>query len=294
MKLLLKYVFSLLACTFFLFNAHATIAYTNSYLRFSTSFGREIVAKVKTPVGSCSEKKFPALLIFGGFQQAAQVLDLVDSPVPIVLASFDYPFDPPRKFSLPESLKYAPQVKAMIRDTVDGIKILRSRLAQMQCVDESKITVVGASLGAPFAIAAVAQDPDFSALVVVHGFGKIRMTAMHQMLRSWKPKWGIASYIPAWLISNLGWLYLMPTETEEDARDLHEMQKVLVIQAENDEFIPIEASEVLWNAVSKSKAVSERIIMPGNHVQPGSEAKIKIILSMINDWMKRRGLLADR
>ncbi|MGK5086419.1 hypothetical protein WDW86_02580 [Bdellovibrionota bacterium FG-2] len=142
--------------------------------------------------GKVSPKnKSPAILVFGGFQNAAKVLDLLTPHLAklgitdVVLASFDYPFDPPRKFEFPGSLKLAPQAKQMIHQTVDGIDALRVHLINKWNVDPHRITLIGASLGAPFT-ALAAQPGLFPGLVFVHGFGEIQKTAQFQLEQSWR------------------------------------------------------------------------------------------------------------
>jgi dienelactone hydrolase len=113
-------------------------------------------------------------MLFGGFQGAARVLDLIDGaklPPSVLLASFDYPFKPPRRFSFPGSLQYAPDVKRMMSETVEGIVWLARELARRPDVDPNRITVIGASLGAPFVIEAAAREPLIRGVALIHGSG---------------------------------------------------------------------------------------------------------------------------
>ena len=279
--------FSLLAIAFLL--VFSLEAFAADQVTFNLRSGRSITATIKAP--DTARGKLPVLMVFGGFKEAARVLELVKTQEPIILAGFDYPFDPPRKFMFPASLRYAPQVKQMIADTREGILELRKVLIARGDVDASKITIIGASLGSPFAIAAAAEDPGFSGLVLVHGFADLRRTSKHQFIRSWKPKFGFISHVPAWLITTFGYFYLNPPEPEEAAWALHRNQKVLVIEATEDSFIPKKSREALWDGLQKSAASVEKIEMPGDHVQPGSEQAIENILGLVNIWMIKVGLL---
>ncbi|MCI0749606.1 MAG: hypothetical protein L0Y32_03525, partial [Nevskiales bacterium] len=64
-------------------------------------------------------------------------------------ATFDYPFDAPRKFIFPDSLKLAPELRDAIHGTLDGIGKLHDALKQRPDIDPARITVAGASAGAP-------------------------------------------------------------------------------------------------------------------------------------------------
>lgn len=250
-----------------------------------------LIAHIERPQFAPPGKKLPTLLIFGGFKEASETLELLKPLLrdEVALASFDYPFSPPRKFEFPASLKFVPEVKAMTRQTVSGIRAMYAALQTREDVDSAKIAIVGASFGAPFALEAASLEPTLSRLAIVHGFGDVPGTAMHQLLRKWQPRYGWLSYIPSWLIANLGWWYIGMQEPEESARALSENQKVLLVSAAEDSFIPREASESLWSALQESKAASERRIMPGDHLQPGSDQLIAQIMSQVVDWLDRGG-----
>ncbi len=254
-------------------------------LAIEYSPGKPVLARIKRP-SALSGEPLPVLLVFGGFQNAARVLELVAPDRPVVLASFDYPFDPPRKFAFPGSLRFAPDVKRMISDTASGIDELILKLKDRDYVDPTQLTIVGASLGAPFAVSAAARNVEFSNLVVVHGFGDIPATAKHQLVRSWRPKFGWVAEPLAWGLAHFGWWYLGSPSPERDALRLRSSQRVLMISAEADSFIPKDAGEALWEAIQKSPAVPERIIMPGDHLQPGSESLISEIMRRVNAWLK--------
>ena len=97
-------------------------------------------------------------MLFGGFQNAARVLERVQTDQPLVWATFDYPFTPPRKFRFPSSLKYAPEARAAIHGSFDGVVKLHQALKARGDVDPKRITVVGASAGAPFATVGAARS----------------------------------------------------------------------------------------------------------------------------------------
>jgi hypothetical protein len=257
-------------------------------VRLTLASGRVIVATLRLPAADAQRR--PAILLFGGFKRAAQVLDLIRTDVPVILGSFDYPFDPPRKFVFPDSLAYVPQLRAALRETFEGIALLKAHLEQRPDVDASRITIVGASLGAPFATIAGARER-FPGTILVQGFGQLTRVAARQMERKWEKRYGRASALLAWPLAWLGVRLLGAPAPEEAAVAFRADQKVLLVTASADDFVPKPASEALWVALEQSSAQRERLDLPGAHLQPGADALIADILARALDWMGRNQLL---
>jgi dienelactone hydrolase len=253
--------------------------------------GGALQATLRIPDGPDREAKpFPVVMIFGGFENAGRVLELVQPDRPAILASFDYPFTPPRKLEFPASLRYLPQAKRFIHETIEGIAALKSALKRRPDVDPGKFTLVGASFGAPFVTAAAASDPEFRGVALVHGFADVVGTSVHQLMRSFGKRFGALAYPMAWTLCQAGFLYIDGPEPEVEARKLSTGQSVLMISASEDSFIPRNSSELLWSALQASRARRERLEMPGDHLQPGSEALIAKIMGHVVEWMERMGL----
>lgn len=228
----------------------------------------------------------PALLVFGGFESAAEVLSLLKPKIPVVLASFDYPFKASRQLSFPGSLKDLPEAKRVFPDTVAGIHELVNRVRALPQVDPSRIFLVGASFGAPFALAAAAEQAKISGLVIVQGFGKLAETARSVLLRAWLPRYGWIARPASWLlVQGLDW-YLGVRDPEWYAERVPRGLRVLMIAAENDSFVPLESTESLASALLRAGSVLERVQLPGDHLKPGSDREIDAIGTRIQDWIK--------
>lgn len=251
--------------------------------------GRVVEATVRKPVGA--KGRLPALMLFGGFQRAHKVLDLVDTPRPLIWATFNYPFDPPRKFRFPDSLGYAPQMRDAIHGTFDGVAKLHAALAKRSDVDASRITVVGASAGAPFAIVGAA-NANIRGVILVQGFSDDVRVVQNLLARKYRARWGEWVRWPAlWLAKWIHWYCEIP-DIASHARQLRASQQVLLIASEKDEFIPREASEQLWRALQESPSQHERIVMTGGHLGVGDDTRlIADILERALKWMKERDLL---
>lgn len=251
--------------------------------------GRELAATLRRPDGAAGP--LPAILLFGGFREAAQVLDKVRTPVPVAWASFDYPFTPPRRFRFPASLSHAPELRQAIADSFDGVVALHAALAARGDIDPARITVVGASAGAPFALVG-AQRGAIPGLVLVQGFARPREVVQHLLERRWRPRLGGAARGPAWLLAHLIAAYCRFPDLEAPARALHSGQRALMVTARDDDFIPRSASEALWSALDASAADIERLELPGRHLgHKDDDTQIAEILSRSLEWMQRKDLL---
>jgi hypothetical protein len=251
--------------------------------------GRVVEATVRVPENA--RGKLPALMLFGGFRSAARVLDKVRTPRPVIWASFDYPFEPPRKFSFPKSLSHAPEARAAIHGSFDGIGKLYQALARHPRVDPARITVAGASAGAPFATVAAARNP-IPGVLLVQGMGDVPAVIGHLIARKYRPQYGDWVTWPSyWVAHWINWYCEIP-DMAAQARTLRAGQKVLMVTATQDDFIPKPATESLWQALQQSGARAERIDLEGVHLGVGDDrARIAEILQRSMRWMEGNGLL---
>lgn len=236
-------------------------------------------------------RRLPAIMLFGGFQNAAKVLERVQTDRDVLWATFDYPFDPPRKFHFPSSLRYAPEAQAAMRGSFDGVVKLHEALRKRGDVDPRRITVVGASAGAPFATVGAARA-GIPGLILVQGFGDVRSVFQNVLARKYRDKYGDWVEHPArWLACWLTW-YLEVPDIAAHARQLKREQKVLMFTAAHDSFIPKPATEALWTALQESPAETTRVDLDGLHLGVGDDrARIAEILEHAMQWMEAQGLL---
>lgn len=208
-------------------------------------------------------------MVFGGFEEAGKVLDVVPKRDDVALASFDYPFHGHRRIQWPDTLFESLQLRDALHAVPEGILGLRHALSENIAIDPKKIGVIGASFGSPFAIEAAARDPEIRWVVIIHGFADIRATLASRL--NLPP---LLAKLCAWALTEI---FSLPEPTEW-APKLHPGQHVLVFAARDDRFIPKRSTEALRKALSKSKATVEWIETPGGHVGPGSSSLIQSML----------------
>ncbi len=270
-----------------LFGGLASAAPRIEALSIKLDSGTELSAQIRVPENA--QGRLPAVMLFGGFRGAPTVLDAVPADVALIAASFDYPFEPPRDFKFPRSLAHLPALGRGIDETFEGIRRLTAQLRARPDVDPQRITIVGASLGAPFAVVAAAEH-GLPGLVVVHGFGDLPGVIAQQFVRSLEPRYGSWVRGPSRVFAELlVWAYELPSP-EQHARHLQAQQRALMIVAADDELIPLSASEVLWSGLQASTAAVERIDETGVHLRGGDDPRIAGLVRQATDWMSRSGL----
>ncbi|MES0874965.1 alpha/beta hydrolase family protein [Sinimarinibacterium thermocellulolyticum] len=270
-----------------LMSAPAVSARVVERIDLALASGREIRIEIRRPMHP--DGPLPAVMLFGGLRGAATVLDAVPQDLPIAAASFDYPFDPPRDFEFPGTLRHIPAMARGIDETFEGIRHLSAHLRARADIDGARITIVGASLGAPFATIS-AVELDLPGLVIVHGFGEIRRVIGHQLARAAGRAGHAWMRWPAQGFANLlTWGLRLPAP-ERYAPRLGAHQRALMIVAGDDELIPAHATETLWSALQASDARVERIDEPGGHLQGTSDPRIGELVAVAMDWMQRNDL----
>jgi len=234
---------------------------------------------------------YPVVMLFGGLETGSRAVHLLPSFEPaIAFASFDYPYTPPRKFRLPGDLGELPKARTAIANTIEGVGALYDALSAHPMIDRERITVVGASLGAPFAIIAAGQHP-IPGVVSVQGFGTLEDVIAHQFHLAWVEDYGWLGRLAGTIVAKMiSWYADLPSP-EAHARKLRAEQKALVIVSRDDKRIPRAASDALWQAVESSPAEAERIELEGGHLYTGADALIQRILQHTLQWKQRTGLI---
>lgn len=249
--------------------------------------GTRIDLQLRVPEG---QGPHPALLLFGGFRGAARVFETIPADVPVLLASFDYPVAGERRFRFPQSLLTLPALARGIDDSYAGVVRAVDALRARRDVDPHRLTLVGASLGAPFALYGAAERP-VPGLVLIQGFGDLQATIARQFENKLVPRYGDWLRPPLRGLSGLlVWSFdLAPPEAA--ARRLRGAQHVLLLEARDDERLPPEARRALRTAIEASPAHLSVQALPGGHLRGVDDPALPAILAQALAWMRRQGLL---
>lgn len=248
--------------------------------------GRSLMARVQVPAVS---RPMPAVMLFGGFERGAGALDLVRPERPTVMASFDYPLELPDEATFSNVVRALPAARRGIRDSLEGIGALHAALRDLPEVDPARITVIGVSLGAPFAVIAAAEH-GIPGLAVIHGFADVPNVIAHQFIRRWEPDHG------AWVrpIAN-GLAHVLNFATgiprvERKAERLVAGQKVLMLIASDDERVPAPGTRALLEALQRSQASMVSEVEDGRHLAGARDPRIPALLARTERWMAAHAL----
>ncbi len=181
--------------------------------------------------------RLPAIVVLGGLERGSGVVDLIPRTTDAVLVGFDYPLALPQQLRWSEALPLARRLEKGILETIEAVGRLHALLARRADIDPDRLTIVGVSLGAPFAVVGAAEQ-DWRGVVIIDGFGDLPRTLRHQFARRWRQRYGVFAEALAWLAQRAAMLLIDVPEPEDSARRLRRNQRVYMINAEDDEFVP--------------------------------------------------------
>lgn len=223
--------------------------------------------------------RHPAALMIGGFstgRKAAGIPTTVDN---LVLASIDYPYDGPGDLRGWSWIRHIEQVRRGLLGTPPALLLTAQYLYRREDVDPTRVSVIGVSLGVPFAAAAAATDRRLSGAVYLHGGGDIRRLYEH----------AYGERTPGWLVPFLPRLVAWLTAPLEPIKYAGTVapRPTLQVNAVEDRFIPTESVSALYEATRHPKRL---IWLDGGHVATSEEAIVEDLMQMTLEWMAEAGL----
>jgi hypothetical protein len=240
--------------------------------------GFQVRARVRSPNLQDGIRR-PAVIMMGGYKGGRAVVEIPDSASGLVLASVEYPYDPRNRPRGRAWLWRFPGVRRAMLDTPPAILLLAQYLYVREDVDPDRVTILGASFGAPFAVAAAATDRRIAGVALVHGGGDIE-SLVTGVLEGNVP----ARTVP--FVSRLIALGLAPLEPTKYA-GMIAPRPLLMINATDDETIPRESALALYHAARRPK----RIVWDATrHVSVSERDIIEELLNETLAWMRERGL----
>lgn len=248
---------------------------------------RSVKAVIRAP--DHAETRMPAVMLFGGFERGAAALDLVQQSRPTVLATIEYPIDVPRKIGWQRAVGLLPEARRAIHDSFEAIGLLHAQLRARPDVDPARVSIVGVSFGAPFAVVSAAEH-GISGLVVIHGFANVPEVITHQFAWRWAEDGRGWMQPLAWALGRfLNWYAEIP-RIEVHAARLHAGQKVWMLSANDDALIPPRADAALREGFAASQATFEHETEAGGHLRGDKDPRIPELLRRTEHWLIANGL----
>lgn len=153
-------------------------------------------AYVRTPPATVGTPRI--LLTYTGVKTGKAILELIPQRPDLVLVAVQYPYQRPR--GLVAHLRWPHDVRRAAFRTVAGGMLAVSFLAETEGLPTDRLTVLGASVGTPFAVIHGALDRRVAGVVVVHGGGDLPATVWAIERRGGRPwraplTWGLAALL---------------------------------------------------------------------------------------------------
>jgi pimeloyl-ACP methyl ester carboxylesterase len=237
--------------------------------------GLHVTGLLRLPAVTTPGEKPRALsLILGGHRTGARAARLVNPPPGHVVAAIDYPYRGPSRWrKRTDILVHGPAIFSALRTSGPALSLTAAALAEHPLLRESPVFLVGASLGVPFAVQAVAADPRFAGLALLYGFADLERMLEHALTRvEWPaPVRGGAVAVASHLVQGF-----------EPARHLSDLDTpVLLVNDLDDHFVPRDCVEALHRAAPPGATV--HLVQTG-HVQPKEDELIAELTQLVSAW----------
>lgn len=224
-------------------------------------------------------RRRPLFLILGGHERGKGAAALIGDTRGAIFASLEYPFDGNHRANGLAVVAEIPAIRRAFYDTPPAVSIALDYLLARPDVDPTRVELVGASFGAPFATIAAARDPRVTRLWLAHGGGDSRRLIDRGLERD--VPWAILRY-PLSVVANV--VASGPRFTPERWIAAVAPRPVTMLNATEDEKIPRESVELLYAAALDPK---ELVWLPGQHMQGNRPEVLKQVIDAV---LERTGL----
>jgi pimeloyl-ACP methyl ester carboxylesterase len=240
--------------------------------------GLEVRVRVRA-LGERTGIRYPAALLVGGMRTGRKTVDVPLKTENLVLASVDYPYDGPQWPQGWQWVRYLIPLRRGFLETPPALLLAAQYLYTRDDVDPERVSIIGVSLGVPFAAAAAATDRRLSGAALLHGGADIRRMAYYAYADEGS-RWvmnGLA-IVTAWLMA--------PLEPAKYAGAIAP-RPTLVVNATDDQRVDPQSGDRLQRAVRQPKRV---IWHESGHVHRSETEIVVELMKMTLDWMADNGL----
>jgi hypothetical protein len=209
-------------------------------------------------------------LIYAGAKTRDKILTLIPERSDLVLVSVQYPYDSPD--GLLEHLRWPHHIRQAAFRTVAGGMLALSFLHGDEHLDIDRLTVIGVSVGVPFATMHGALDERVPTVVLIHGGGDL-------------PAQVRAIAEPRWIATPASVMAAILFVTFEPLRYVGRIapRKLVMIAARHDTMLPLETIEKLY---ARAREPKEMIWTESGHVRSKDTDLIADIVRQIDRYLE--------
>jgi len=221
-----------------------------------------------------SEAKPCTFVLLGGLRTGDRAALLVPDSLGVHVLAVDWPWRGPRAMSPAQLLRSLPAIRRAILRSPGALALGVELAAREPGVDPNRIVLVGASLGAPPAVAALRLVSAPRACALVHGAADLESMFQH----------ALREHVPGPLVSPAAALaarWIRPLEPRLHAPSLQAVP-FLIINAADDEKLPPRAIAALHQAFPHADVRWES----GRHLRPERSALIAALSREVVDWVE--------
>ena len=225
---------------------------------------------IRRPLALTEDYKI--LLTYAGLKTRGGILDLIPQRDDLVLVAIQYPYESPK--TLAAKLGWPGYLRRTVFRTVAGGMLATRFLEQQEGLDLQRLTVMGASLGSPFAVMHGALDERVPRVLVIHGGGDLP-----RVLRYYHANRGRAFEGQAQALLAEG---LVAAFEPLRYVDRIAPRELIIIAAENDRYFPRESALALYEKAGEPKQLTWT---DSGHVRSRNEALIGEIILQVERYL---------
>jgi dienelactone hydrolase len=236
-------------------------------------------ATLRIPRGA-RPRSLACVVIAGGHEHGWMTAEYLDAGPGVAVLSVDYPYDGPRR-SIPRDriAEVIPKIWSATRDMGPLLREAGAYAARRPEIDSTRILIVGASLGVPFALQAAAEDTRFAGVALLYGAADLGAWAERNI-----------KGIPDWTRPLVRGLTRVLFYDLEPGRLIPKIspRPVLVVSGRNDEMIPEDLARRLFEAAREPR---EQVWLDTRHMHPDDTELTWRLMRIAFDWARRHGLV---
>ena len=254
----------------------------SSLVRITSTSGLQVRVRV---IREAAAGRVPVMLVLGGHRTGSDAVGLFGDIGDRAVVALDYPYDGPERIrGFRQIVATIPVARRAFIDTPPAVSLVIDWLHNQPWVDPDRITIIGASLGVPFAAIAAARDTRISAALLVHGAADNLAWIETQVARRNETK-----LLHRPMATLVWWLAHGPSFDTAANTARIAPRPVLIIGARDDERTAAWQTEKLFEAAGEPKKLRWT---EGQHVQPGRAEIVEALLRIADE--ERPFYTADR